>query len=1689
MSDTQLRNSYAQLMFYVRERYWHHGEQLCANVAATMDDWTFRVWRALCLDQQGLYNEALKEYRSAESKRQTAIPAIMGMLLIYKRTKDNENVTRLEIKLQDAETALSVAADDGQALIDALSQAAAMAWAAGEVYLARDILTRVPESQIDSHVNEYTNAGVIKGWVELTSGRAALLEKCGAYFQKSLDVMASATAGGGSSGNRYVDMNAALGRVAYLERKYQFGPAQDLLSKLTVAHPNFLPALIVKARLLMQAEDWEQAVDATRRVLAKDAHNMEALSLQALHALVKDARPAAAQTYLSALWDAAQTQEPRNAPLMLQLAQVFSRLASGTGAASSGFISGGGADMGSGGGSAGSVLQLLTITGKFASLASSLDNRNGDYTCELGHQAFLKGDHKTALTLFEKAAASADTIAPMLGSAACLIQLGKLEEAAKQCLLCNQLHSDSSSSSASSSGNNSNSNSSGRVMTAAAAAVAAELQLLNAKIAWRLRGDEKRALQLLDQAAEAVRQQITGAVTVNTSSGLDLYTRVNVPLMLAIARDYSQHTRNEPPDPTFRRADPIGERIRKHLELLLRHVPGCMEGQIMLARVHFISGEVAAAQAILRECLFHREQPLPEGFLLSAQICQYTGNTKLAGQALEQALTLDFEVKDQPLFNVLNGVLLASAGQNQPALEALQLALSIVKNPQRVTAKGRAIAPLTVPDHITLYLQLAQVELRLRDADEARRLLSECAGLFRETQQAGRVAIAQSMLTARTDIDKSIDLLRQVPAASDFYVSARTQMAKMYLVHKLDPVSYIACLEEMVKERVTPESFVQLGEAYTTVQEPEKAIAVYEKAQAMDPKNSELAIRVGRVLVSTHDYKKSVKYYEDALAADEGLFSVRADLAMLYWHLGDQSMAIQTLKEAPVYNTSPNLEEDTATAIERVNCALLMYKIHSNNQLAASSTSSGGRGGAAAAHLVAASLGLGSASGGGGENSNSNGAGVNGGKCDLDAAAANLKQAREFQSHILTVKLRSESRETMLQQKSVMATILTELGRVYAIAAAAAATTGSGLPVGNKDKGNTNSSGAAALEGRAAAANSIATAREYMEEALKFDDSFEPAMIALARLFLDEDALIASSSGNSNNINNKSSSVGGGGSGKAVAPSAAAQRCEQQCQALLRMNPNCEEAVVILTTLMARSGGGGGGIINPTATATTTTTTAGGGVTASAFPSPNNNTTATSNANIGAAAAGDRSEEARAMFEQLLERNPSNYDALVEYLRLLRNSGDMDAVEAAVEKATSSSSSSSPSNQRADPGLSFARGMAHHYTLANADALRSFNLARLPHDNPWSLPALVMMIQVYLVPTTVEVWADNWAMEEKTDNLKCAEQLLLQLPPGDQRQVLHGFCLVATKRPADIEKAMAVFLTVIKVAQPQSDADRTAALAAAKASAAAREAALKAAIANNEIDEDDLLLAEIENALVPGGRGGDHSTTGSMDPAAAGTLAEALSARHVHIPASLGLATALFLSRQETAARNVLRRILNLNDNGTPTATTATTTGGDDDLLTPAVTARQHQQYPVEVERARLFLAHITIKQQKQKQKDGGTVATTTTTSQQQQLDEAQALLKDVLRLNQSCSSAWDSLGAICERRRDHAAASQCFQRAWRLTKENDPAVGYRLAFNYLQGKDPVRAIDVSRTVLSHHAAYPRIEEDVMDVAFSMLRP
>ncbi|KAK3551904.1 hypothetical protein QTP70_031550 [Hemibagrus guttatus] len=77
----------------------------------------------------------------------------------------------------------------------------------------------------------------------------------------------------------------------------------------------------------------------------------------------------------------------------------------------------------------------------------------------------------------------------------------------------------------------------------------------------------------------------------------------------------------------------------------------------------------------------------------------------------------------------------------------------------------------------------------------------------------------------------------------------------------------------------------------------------------------------------------------------------------------------------------------------------------------------------------------------------------------------------------------------------------------------------------------------------------------------------------------------------------------------------------------------------------------------------------------------------------------------------------------------------------------------------------------------------------------------------------------------------------------------------------------------------------------------------------------------------------------------------------------------------------------------------------------------------------------------------------------------ADNLLDGCIRHNKSCSKAYEYKGFIMENDQRYKDAAEQYELAWKCSYCIDPAIGYRLAFNYLKYKNYTQAIDVCHQI------------------------
>jgi tetratricopeptide repeat protein 21B len=93
-----------------------------------------------------------------------------------------------------------------------------------------------------------------------------------------------------------------------------------------------------------------------------------------------------------------------------------------------------------------------------------------------------------------------------------------------------------------------------------------------------------------------------------------------------------------------------------------------------------------------------------------------------------------------------------------------------------------------------------------------------------------------------------------------------------------------------------------------------------------------------------------------------------------------------------------------------------------------------------------------------------------------------------------------------------------------------------------------------------------------------------------------------------------------------------------------------------------------------------------------------------------------------------------------------------------------------------------------------------------------------------------------------------------------------------------------------------------------------------------------------------------------------------------------------------------------------------------------------------------------------------------------------------VLKYNKSNVKAFEYMGLIKEKNRDHVEAAAHYQTAFRMSNNKNAGVGFRLAFNYMKAQRFTDTIEIGKQILSVHPEYPRLKDDLLVKARQNIR-
>ncbi|KAM9306008.1 tetratricopeptide repeat protein 21B [Gastrophryne carolinensis] len=645
-----------------------------------------------------------------------------------------------------------------------------------------------------------------------------------------------------------MDVFAMMGKAYYCELRQNYSGALEAVNKILAAYPGFAPALIKKMKLQLALQDWEQTVQTALRLLQKESQNVEAIRMLALHYLCREGNVHETTSKLGDLLRALDQLEPQNAHLYYSMSLAFNRTCERN-------------------------QLILQQTQTLLERAVNLAPDDATYATELGYQLFMQGRLKEAFKWYKTAMNLDESSVPALtGIIRCQISEGQLQDADQQLEFLMEIQQ-----------------SIGKL---------GELSYLRAVLAMKKQKRQEEVIQLLNEVLDNHFTALQGLPL-----GIQYFERLNPDFLLEIIRAYLSFCPNQPPTPG-QPASPLLKHCASVLETVVKVAPGLQQAVFLIAKVKYLTGEVEAAQSNLQHCL-EQNPSYADAHLLMAQTYLSQDNLKLCSQSLELCLSYSFEIRESPLYNLLKAQTLKRMGDVQEAIKTLQMAMNLPgmkKVAPSSKSKGRK-AEISASDRVSIFLELMDAHRINGEQHEAAKVLQDAINEFTGTPEELRLMIANAELAlTHGNVEQAFSMLRNVSPEQHYFVQAKEKMADIYLQHRKDKKLYVSCYRDLVEKVPSSHTYLLLGDAYMNIQEPEKAIDVYEQALKKNPKDGTLASKIGKALIKTHNYSKAISYYETAVKSGQQNF-LRYDLAELFLKLKQYEKAERVLQQALDHET------------------------------------------------------------------------------------------------------------------------------------------------------------------------------------------------------------------------------------------------------------------------------------------------------------------------------------------------------------------------------------------------------------------------------------------------------------------------------------------------------------------------------------------------------------------------------------------------------------------------------------------------------------------------------------------------------------------------------------------------------------------------------------------------------------------
>ncbi|KAG2458122.1 TT21B protein, partial [Polypterus senegalus] len=606
-----------------------------------------------------------------------------------------------------------------------------------------------------------------------------------------------------------------------------------------------------------------------RVILQKDSTNLEALQIMAVYSLAKEGDLAKTTSHVGEIISALETVEPCNPSLHSTILSPISKLC-------------------------GNNQMLLQQISNAVERALMKAPTAADIANELGFLLLFQSRLQEASYWYSNAMKlDGNNLAALTGVIQCQLLQGQLGEAEQQLEFLREVQQ-----------------SIGR---------SPEVAYLEAVLSARKDKGEQVVNALLN---EAIQLHFSGMEGLPL--GMEYFEKLNPSFLLNVVKEYLALCPQQPMQP----GQPLPIMVKQSsmiLEPIVKITPGLIEAVYLMAKVKFISGDSEACLSCLQRCL-DLNPTFSDAHLLMAQVYLIMGNFRKCSQSLETGVSHNFEVRELPLYHLIKARTLKMMGDLPEAIKTLKMVMSLPSMRKGASAKAASVS-ISTSDRVSVYLELAEV-LRLNgELHEATKILQDAIVQFSGTCEEIRITVANvDLAISRGDTDTALSMLRNISATQPYYTQAKEKMAEIYLCQNKDKRLYVACYRELCEQLPGPHTSLLLGDAYMKIQEPEKAIEVYEQALKRNARDATLASKTGQALIKAHQYNKAINYYEAAIKISGQEF-LYYDLAELFLRLKQHDKAQKLVKQVLEHK----FVTDLPTMMSDVKYLTLLARIHSKS--------------------------------------------------------------------------------------------------------------------------------------------------------------------------------------------------------------------------------------------------------------------------------------------------------------------------------------------------------------------------------------------------------------------------------------------------------------------------------------------------------------------------------------------------------------------------------------------------------------------------------------------------------------------------------------------------------------------------------------------------------------------------------------